>query len=109
MQVFDDHGRLSHFVDASDEALRTWMCYVNCARNDQEQNLEVFQMGADIYYRALKVRTPQLETLPFIMHQVCLAPIEASRRNRFQSRRKQIIIILLHCKNTGVKVTPRVL
>ncbi|XP_072016850.1 PR domain zinc finger protein 12-like [Amphiura filiformis] len=64
-EVFDDHGRLSHFVDASDESLRTWMCYVNCARNDQEQNLEVFQMGSEIFYRTLKTIPPDQELLVY--------------------------------------------
>lgn len=54
-KVYDDHGTLSHFVDASDEGLQTWMCFVNSARNDQEQNLEVVQMGKEIYYKAIKV------------------------------------------------------
>ncbi|XP_022106272.1 PR domain zinc finger protein 12-like isoform X1 [Acanthaster planci] len=60
-EVFDDQGRVSHFVDASDETLQTWMCYVNCARNEQEQNLEVFQTGSDIYYRAVKTIPPDQE------------------------------------------------
>ncbi|XP_041482276.1 PR domain zinc finger protein 12-like [Lytechinus variegatus] len=64
-EVFDDEGRLVHFVDASEEATQTWMSHVNCARNDQEQNLEVFQMGSEIYYRAIKTIPPDQELLVY--------------------------------------------
>ena len=32
------------------------MTYIKCARNEQEQNLEVVQIGSSIYYKALEVR-----------------------------------------------------
>ncbi|XP_071821723.1 PR domain zinc finger protein 12-like [Apostichopus japonicus] len=64
-EVYDDHGTLSHFVDASDEGLQTWMCFVNSARNDQEQNLEVVQMGKEIYYKAIKTIPPDQELLVY--------------------------------------------
>uniref|UniRef100_T1IQT2 C2H2-type domain-containing protein n=1 Tax=Strigamia maritima TaxID=126957 RepID=T1IQT2_STRMM len=42
-EVFDlsNDGQLVHIVDASDEKTRCWLHYVNCARHEQEQNLEI--------------------------------------------------------------------
>lgn len=37
--------------------------YVNCARNEEEQNLVAFQYHAEIYYRTCKVIQPQTELL----------------------------------------------
>lgn len=31
------------------------MTYIKCARNEQEQNLEVVQIGSSIFYRAVEV------------------------------------------------------
>lgn len=39
------------------------MGFVNCARNEQEQNLEIFQYGGNIYYRAVKDVPPDQELL----------------------------------------------
>lgn len=33
------------------------MTYIKCARNEQEQNLEVVQIGTSIFYKAIEVRT----------------------------------------------------
>jgi len=54
---------VSHFLDAKDENPRNWMGFVNCARNEQEQNLDVFQYGGNIYYRAVKDIPPDQELL----------------------------------------------
>ncbi|XP_033103390.1 PR domain zinc finger protein 12-like [Anneissia japonica] len=64
-EVFDSDGNFAHFLDASEEAYETWMCHVNCARNESEQNLEVFQLGTEIYYRALKAIPPNQELLVY--------------------------------------------
>lgn len=32
------------------------MTYIKCARNEQEQNLEVVQIGSSIFYKAVEVR-----------------------------------------------------
>lgn len=32
------------------------MTYIKCARNEQEQNLEVVQIGTSIFYKAIEVR-----------------------------------------------------
>jgi hypothetical protein len=31
------------------------MTYIKCARNEQEQNLEVVQIGTSIFYKAIEV------------------------------------------------------
>ncbi|XP_020906744.1 PR domain zinc finger protein 12 isoform X2 [Exaiptasia diaphana] len=62
-EVLNEDGTISHFLDAKDESPRNWMGFVNCARNEQEQNLEVFQFGGNIYYRAIKDVPPDQELL----------------------------------------------
>lgn len=46
---------MRYFIDASQEDHRSWMTYIKCARNEQEQNLEVVQIGSSIFYRAVEV------------------------------------------------------
>ena len=56
LQILDENGEISYFRDSSrDTQPRSWMSYINNARNEAEQNLEVFQIGLDIYYKATKV------------------------------------------------------
>jgi len=62
-EVLNEDGSVSHFLDAKDENPRNWMGFVNCARNEQEQNLDVFQYGGNIYYRAVKDIPPDQELL----------------------------------------------
>ena len=58
-----EHGRVTHVVDARDESHSNWLRFVNCARNEDEQNLVAFQYRGDIYYRAYKVIEPGMELL----------------------------------------------
>ncbi|XP_022088906.1 PR domain zinc finger protein 14-like [Acanthaster planci] len=51
-EIFHD-GKLSHFVDGRNGA-SNWLCFVNCARHSQEQNLVATQNGEYIYYEACK-------------------------------------------------------
>ena len=53
IQIFKE-GKPSHFVDAQDSSKSNWMRYVNCARNELEQNLVAFQYLGQIYYRTFK-------------------------------------------------------
>lgn len=46
---------MRYFIDASQEDQRSWMTYIKCARNEQEQNLEVVQIGSSIFYKAVEV------------------------------------------------------
>lgn len=58
-QVFNEDGTVRYFIDASQEDHRSWMTYIKCARNEQEQNLEVVQIGNSIFYKAIEVRGAQ--------------------------------------------------
>ncbi|KAJ7304003.1 hypothetical protein JRQ81_011521 [Phrynocephalus forsythii] len=42
------------YIDGKDETNSNWMRYINCARNEEEQNLVAFQYHGKIYYRACK-------------------------------------------------------
>lgn len=53
--MFNDDGTVRYFIDASQEDHRSWMTYIKCARNEQEQNLEVVQIGSSIFYKAMEV------------------------------------------------------
>lgn len=35
-----------------------WLRYINCARNEEEQNLVAFQYHGEIYYRSFKKIQP---------------------------------------------------
>uniref|UniRef100_A0A8C6WHX1 PR domain containing 12b n=1 Tax=Neogobius melanostomus TaxID=47308 RepID=A0A8C6WHX1_9GOBI len=62
-QVFNDDGTVRYFIDASQEDQRSWMTYIKCARNEQEQNLEVVQIGSSIFYKAVETIPPDQELL----------------------------------------------
>ncbi|KAL0194465.1 hypothetical protein M9458_012761, partial [Cirrhinus mrigala] len=53
-EVFNEDGTVRCFIDASQEDQRSWMTYIKCARNEQEQNLEVVQIGSSIFYKTLE-------------------------------------------------------
>ncbi|XP_065901819.1 histone-lysine N-methyltransferase PRDM9-like [Dysidea avara] len=52
-----------YFIDGKNEEHSNWLRFVNCARNEAEQNLLSFQYHGDIYYRAIKHITPNSELL----------------------------------------------
>ncbi|XP_066214172.1 histone-lysine N-methyltransferase PRDM9-like [Saccopteryx leptura] len=57
-------GRNCHeYVDGKDEFWANWMRYVNCARDDEEQNLMAFQYHRQIFYRTCQVIKPDYELL----------------------------------------------
>ncbi|XP_045694313.1 histone-lysine N-methyltransferase PRDM9-like [Phyllostomus hastatus] len=43
------------YVDGKDRSWANWMRYVNCARDDEEQNLVAFQYQRQIFYRTCRV------------------------------------------------------
>nr|XP_034973424.1 histone-lysine N-methyltransferase PRDM9-like [Zootoca vivipara] len=43
------------YIDGKNETNSNWMRYVNCARNEEEQNLVAFQYHGEIYYRTCKI------------------------------------------------------
>lgn len=61
-QVRIGNGR-SYFIDGHDPAHSNWMRFVNCARNEDEQNMVAFQYHACIYYRTFKNIYPGTELL----------------------------------------------
>lgn len=63
-QVFNEDGTVRYFIDASQEDHRSWMTYIKCARNEQEQNLEVVQIGNSIFYKAIEVSGAEDSSLP---------------------------------------------
>ncbi|XP_059900618.1 histone-lysine N-methyltransferase PRDM9-like isoform X5 [Gadus macrocephalus] len=56
-------SRHSDYIDAKRETLSNWMRYVNCARNEEEQNLIAFQHKGGILYRTCGFVTPGAELL----------------------------------------------
>ncbi|XP_060993699.1 histone-lysine N-methyltransferase PRDM9-like [Dama dama] len=57
-------GRNSYeYVDGKDKSLANWMRYVNCARDDEEQNLVALQYHGQIFYRTCQVVRPGCELL----------------------------------------------
>ncbi|XP_006812034.2 histone-lysine N-methyltransferase PRDM9-like [Saccoglossus kowalevskii] len=44
----------NYFVDGKEETKSNWMRFINCARNESEQNLVAFQYHGEIYYRSFK-------------------------------------------------------
>ncbi|XP_028359843.2 histone-lysine N-methyltransferase PRDM9-like isoform X1 [Phyllostomus discolor] len=51
------------YVDGKDKSWANWMRYVNCARDDEEQNLVAFQYQRQIFYRTCRVVSPGCELL----------------------------------------------
>ncbi|XP_062847644.1 histone-lysine N-methyltransferase PRDM9-like [Trichomycterus rosablanca] len=48
------------YIDATQELHANWMRYINCTRNDEEQNLVAFQYQGRIFYRCCRpIRTGQ--------------------------------------------------
>ncbi|KAI1905041.1 hypothetical protein AGOR_G00011860 [Albula goreensis] len=62
-EVFNEDGTVRYFIDASQADHRSWMTYIKCARNEQEQNLEVVQIGSNIFYKAVETIPPDQELL----------------------------------------------
>ncbi|XP_072472356.1 histone-lysine N-methyltransferase PRDM9 isoform X2 [Notamacropus eugenii] len=57
-------GRNSYeYVDGKEESCSNWMRYVNCARDEEEQNLVAFQYHRKIFYRTCQIIRPGCELL----------------------------------------------
>jgi len=46
-----EDGKISRIIDGSDEQNSNWMKFVNCARDNKEQNLVAVQFRGEIYYK----------------------------------------------------------
>lgn len=53
----------THFVDAGSPAQGNWLRYVNCARNEQEENLNVVFCEDLVFYLTSKDIAPNTELL----------------------------------------------
>ncbi|CAC5395956.1 PR domain zinc finger protein 12 [Mytilus coruscus] len=53
-EVFDTTGHLLHFIDGGHYNPASWLSLIQCARSEREQNLEVTQIGANLYFKASK-------------------------------------------------------
>ncbi|KAI4898148.1 hypothetical protein NFI96_023060, partial [Prochilodus magdalenae] len=61
--VIYNSGQDEEYIDAKKETHANWMRYVNCARNDEEQNLVAFQHQGGILYRSCRPIKPGEELL----------------------------------------------
>ncbi len=52
-----------NYIDGLDPAHSNWMRFVNCARNDEEQNTAAFQFKGEIFYRTITKIYPGSELL----------------------------------------------
>ena len=62
LQIKQD-GVKSFFIDGRDESTSNWLRFINCARNENEQNMVAFQYHGRIYYRTFKTIYPGNELL----------------------------------------------
>ncbi|KAL7881243.1 hypothetical protein AOLI_G00080910 [Acnodon oligacanthus] len=61
--VLHKKGQCAEYIDAKRETHANWMRYVNCAGNDEEQNLVAFQHKGGILYRCCRPIEPGQELL----------------------------------------------
>ena len=53
----------SYYIDAKNEEHASWLRFINCARNEKEQNLLSFQYQGNIYCYTIKDILPGTELL----------------------------------------------
>ncbi|XP_060742578.1 zinc finger protein ZFP2-like isoform X4 [Tachysurus vachellii] len=61
--VISRRRQCEKYIDGQRETHSNWMRYVNCARNEEEQNLETFQYRGGILYRCCQPIKPGQELL----------------------------------------------
>ena len=54
LQIYKDGKQVSHYIDAENKSYANWLRFVNCARNEREQNLLAYQYHGVIYYRTIQ-------------------------------------------------------
>ncbi|KAK3610838.1 hypothetical protein CHS0354_034043 [Potamilus streckersoni] len=63
-ELYDEYGRLAGYVDGGGvQRPASWLSLIQCARMEKEQNLELLQVGSQIYYRATRDIHPGEELL----------------------------------------------
>ena len=56
-------GVTSYYLDVSDPSCSNWLRFINCARNEEEQNMEAYQYHGEIYYHTFKAIYPGNELM----------------------------------------------
>ena len=56
-------GEKAYYIDGKDPARSNWLRFINCARNEEEQNVVAFQYRGQIFYRTFKHIYPGTELL----------------------------------------------
>ncbi|CAN7936989.1 unnamed protein product, partial [Ixodes hexagonus] len=62
-EAIGDSGRVQFYLDGGETLLPSWMTYVQCARHEQEQNLEMLYADGKIFYRVMRTIIPEEELL----------------------------------------------
>ena len=64
VQIFDDHGHVTHYVDGRHPGHSNWMRFINYAPSAGAQNIKAFQSSdGNIYYEAFVDIPPNTEML----------------------------------------------
>ncbi|XP_066275170.1 histone-lysine N-methyltransferase PRDM9-like [Branchiostoma lanceolatum] len=88
------NDKVKYYIDATDVTKSSWMRYVNCARNEEEQNLVAFQYYRNIYYRTYKPVPPGTELLVWYGNDYAKElgiSEKAETKGEERNRQKQII------------------
>eukprot|EP00731_Ephydatia_muelleri_P025691 Em0017g774a len=93
-------GQRAFYLDGSDLECSNWMRFVNCARNEKEQNMVAFQYRGQIYYRSFKEIPPGSELLVWYGEQYA-KELGISVRFNFKQG------ITVHQSSAGVAVNPQ--
>ena len=56
-------GERAYYMDGKDPKSTNWLRFINCARNEEEQNVVAFQYRGQIFYRTFKHIYPGTELL----------------------------------------------
>ncbi|KAK1803146.1 hypothetical protein P4O66_021681 [Electrophorus voltai] len=106
--VIYNSSECEEYIDAERETHSNWMRYVNCARNDEEQNLVAFQYCGGILYRCCRPIKAGQEllvwygkeyakdldiTFEYLWNRKC-SEKECSPKTPVQSKRKEAILLL---------------
>ncbi|XP_063956495.1 histone-lysine N-methyltransferase PRDM9-like [Lytechinus pictus] len=94
-------GKPHHYVDSNSELTGNWMRYINCARNEGEQNLVAFQYLGEIYYRTFKPICPGRELLVYYGEQYAKDLGITSQLNKFTVETAILDSGLYRCEYCG--------
>ena len=92
IQIFKDKKRI-HYINGQKRSTANWMRYVNCARNESEQNLIAYQYRGHIYYRSFKSIHPGKELLVYYGEEY--AKELGIEEDKFEIGKKLLLIIII--------------